>query len=232
MNILIINASPKKKGGDTRWFSKILKCFLSGNKVTVYDVCSTDRIPAALELMKHTDAVVFSAPLYVDAVPGHFVEFLIQAENFCKKENIHFILYAISNSGFVEGIQNKIQLDIYEDWCERAGIKWGGGLGIGGGVMLGGTKILLPVFFAVGAVQISMLCITKSATAAGIVQSMTGFFIILFFHAGSFYGEAKLARIIKKGKCNRNHYVRVLVPSFLFIPLSDTYMALRKIMHK
>jgi hypothetical protein len=44
-------------------------------------------------------------------------------------------LYVISNSGFVEGRHNKIHLKQYRCWCECSDVVYGGGLGIGGGVM-------------------------------------------------------------------------------------------------
>jgi hypothetical protein len=37
------------------------------------------------------------------------------------------------NCGFYEGTQNKIALEIIENWCIKSGLNWVQGIGIGGG---------------------------------------------------------------------------------------------------
>ena len=73
--------------------------------------------------------------LYVGGMLSYVLEFFQQVENFCKENNCCFSLYLISNNGFIEGIHNKVYLKMYECWCRRSGVIWGGGIGFVGGEM-------------------------------------------------------------------------------------------------
>ena len=64
-------------------------------------------------------------------------------------------MYAIANNGFIEGKQNEPLMQLMENFCRRAGLTWGGGVGIGGGVMLNVTRILY--FVQVGMLVLNLL---------------------------------------------------------------------------
>ncbi|MDR3123883.1 MAG: NAD(P)H-dependent oxidoreductase [Treponema sp.] len=136
MNILAINGSPKKKGGASAFFSKVLMFMLFPQKVMSKTISLSRNYENIFADLKNAEAVILSVPLYVDGIPSHMIHFLQQMERHCVNNNCKFMLYVISNSGFVGGRQNQAHLEQYKCWCERAGIAWGGGLGIGVGVML------------------------------------------------------------------------------------------------
>jgi hypothetical protein len=46
------------------------------------------------------------------------------------------VVYGIINNGYYEGKQTHIAFEILENWCERVGIQFGGGIGQGAGEML------------------------------------------------------------------------------------------------
>lgn len=227
MNVLIINASPKKKGGASRTFSSQLKLMLAGCKVTTCDVCTRGNYENALGLLPAADAVVISVPLYVDGIPSHLLPFLVEAEQLCIKNKLQFKLYVISNNGFIEGVQNKLHLNMYEAWCKRAGIEWGGGFGIGGGVMLYVLSILFFVFAgldilktAIGFIQSGVL------TGAQIWSNFQGLVWILFFMLGGLVCEALLAHAIRNKKSIKNMYTRAMLPSFIFLVVASLFMTL------
>lgn len=93
--------------------------------------------------------MLLTVPLYVDGIPSHVIAFLQEAEKFCMENSCHFSFYVISNHGFIEGIHNKVHLKMYECWCKRSCVTWGGGIGIGGGEMLHILSIIYPIVFAV-----------------------------------------------------------------------------------
>ena len=188
MNILILNASPKSKGSASAFYSSLLRLFLTGCEVKVNPLRGARDYEKIFGLLPWADAVVISAPVYVDAAPSHVTAFLEQAEQICQEKPCHFKLYAISNCGFIEGHQNELHLRIYEAWCQRADVCWGGGVGIGGGVTL---------VMSLGAV----IC------------------LVIMGHR------------IKHGACHRNLFTRCLMPSFLFIPVSDIFMLLSALAH-
>ena len=71
MSILILNASPKSKGSASAsaFYSSLLRLFLTACEVKVHPLRGTRNHEKAVELIPWADAVVISAPVYVDAAP-------------------------------------------------------------------------------------------------------------------------------------------------------------------
>jgi hypothetical protein len=65
---------------------------------------------------------------------------LITLEEHIKKEKTKSIIYVIINNGFYEGRQTHIAFEIVQNWCERTGVQFGGGIGQGAGEMIGAAK--------------------------------------------------------------------------------------------
>jgi hypothetical protein len=93
---------------------------------------------AEIEEMRNYQVWVFAFPLYVDALPSHFLSCLCHIEKVGVGKNIH--VYAIVNSGFCEGMQNRNALAVMENWCRRTDLTWGMGIGFGGGGAMTGMK--------------------------------------------------------------------------------------------
>ena len=74
MRVLILNASPKKKGSASKFFSSVLMCFLPGCERRTCALRGPMDYEKCLEELTWADAVVISAPLYVDSTPGHVME--------------------------------------------------------------------------------------------------------------------------------------------------------------
>ena len=119
MNLLILNASPKKKGGASRFFSRLFRLFLPGIRKKEVSLSTRQDFQKVMELFPGMDVVCLFVPLYVDGLPSHVVEFLMQAEEYCKNHSCRFRLYALSNNGFVEGKQNRPALHMLQAWCKR-----------------------------------------------------------------------------------------------------------------
>lgn len=233
MNVLIINASPKRKGGASRFFSRLLKLMLWGCKVTVCDVRGHGDYEKALSLLADADAVVISSPLYVDGIPAHMLPFLMEAERVCIEKQCDFKLYVLSNSGFVEGKQNASHLKMYEAWCDHASIEWGGGLGIGGGVMLHVLYIFYPISVIAQFGQITIDYVQTGSVITGLelLSQCTGLFITPIFFIGPFVCEAIMAYGIRRKKQIKKMYTRPLLPSFLFLVGADIFMLLSAVLH-
>jgi hypothetical protein len=233
MNILIINGSTKKKGGASAFFSSILRCMLFPNMVTTKSIGISKNYQEIFDNLQNTDAVVFSVPLYIDSIPSHFIHFLKEMEQYCKNNKCRFMLYVISNSGFIEGHQNQVHLEQYKCWCERANITWGGGLGIGGGVML---NVFYKIMLLWTSIQFVLEIIINIISGNFIIYNaiitlMSGFInsliIILFFYFGMLFFIFMLSWVIKNKKSIKNKYTRVTLPSFIFIVVADIFMALK-----
>ncbi len=226
MKALILDGSPKKKNSTSKFLGKMMGLLLTGCHIQYASLRIKRDYPNLMQRLKDIDVLILTAPLYVDGIPSHVLEFLQQAEEFCTKNDCHFFVYAISNNGFIEGKHNKSHLKMYECWCRRAGLTWGGGVGIGGGEMFHCLAIYYPIVFAV---LIAINLIKYCAAGTGIPLSAwlplaKNIGIYLFFNCGIFYCTARLSISIRKLRQTKNRYTRVMVPAFLFIPMADIFM--------
>ena len=224
MKTVYINCSPKKRFCASAYFLFLQRLTAGGEKVT-----EKLRTPAdctrILDQLRDAKTVVFGIPLYVDGIPSHVLRFMEEMETFCKENEIRLNVYCIANNGFIEGRQNEPLMQSMEHFCSRAGLTWGGGVGIGGGVMLNVTRIL---FF----VDIGLLLLN---TVLSILR--TGDFfpkdawisfgenaaLLVFFNLGVLFYLARMGCFIRKGAFAGKKYTRIMVPSFLFILFADIF---------
>lgn len=228
MNILVLNGSPKKSGGASKYFSGVLKRMLIACNITDFSIRNAQDHRDIFKRMEAADALVLSAPLYVDGIPSHILCFLKEAEQFCKENPCHFKLYVISNGGFIEGRHNQPHLEQYRCWCERAGIVWGGGLGIGGGVMLHVLFYVLLAYIGLFLVWTARNIILGAAAVNGVMIAFLGRHVLmwLFLNIGVLAYLWILSRAVKNGRSINNLYTRVMLPSFLFLIVADIFMLL------
>ncbi|MBQ3275753.1 MAG: hypothetical protein IJH47_01675 [Oscillospiraceae bacterium] len=224
MKTVFINCSPKKRFCASSYFLFLQRLFVSGKKVTekLRTPADHDRI---LEQLRDAQAVVFGVPLYVDGVPSHVLRFMAKMEAFCRENGLQLSVYCIANNGFIEGKQNEPQMRVFENFCVRAGLSWGGGVGIGGGVMLNVTRILFLV-------EIALLVLNTVLSVAN-----TGNFfpksawisfgenaaILLYFNLGVLFFLARMGRHIRRAEGSGKKYTRILIPSFVFIVFADLF---------
>lgn len=227
MKTVFINCSPKKKLSASSYLLFLQRLFVSGDKVTE-KLCTPADHSRILEQLKDAQAVVFGLPLYVDGVPSHVLPFLEKMEAFCKDNDLHLNVYCIANNGFIEGKQNEPLMQIFEHFCNRAGLTWSGGVGVGGGVMLNVTRILF-------AVEIGLLVLN---TALSVVNSGSFFprnawinfgenaALLLFFNLGVLFYLIQMGRCINKAAFSGKKYTRILIPSFVFILFADIFFVI------
>ena len=224
MKTVLINCSPKKRFCASAYFLFLQRLLVRGEKVN-----EKLRTPAdhtrILEQLRDAQAVVFGLPLYVDGVPSHVLRFMEEMEVFCRENGLKLNVYCVANNGFIEGKQNEPLMQVFEHFCTRAGLVWGGGVGIGGGVMLNVTRILFIV-------QIALLALNTVLSAVN-----TGDFfpreawlsfaentvLLLYFNLGVLFYLAGMGRAIGKGAAFGKKYTRILIPSFVFILFADIF---------
>ncbi|MDR0231630.1 MAG: hypothetical protein LBI82_05870 [Dysgonamonadaceae bacterium] len=147
MNILFLNASPKKKRSNSGVFANIVKMLLFPHKSKTIRIPTSSSYDEILACFKEIDCLVIASPVYVDTLPSHLLKFLSKAESFCKENNLNFKVYALFNCGFIEGKQCKNAFSVLKCWCKKTGVSYSGGVGIGGGEMMGVLPII--IFLAV-----------------------------------------------------------------------------------
>lgn len=227
MRVLILNGSPKKRSSTSKFLGRMVGLLLTGCNIQYASLRMKSEYPKIMQYLKDIDALILAAPLYVDGIPSHVLEFLQPAEKFCTENGCYFRVYVISNNGFIEGIHNKSHLKMYECWCRRAGLVWGGGVGIGGGEMFHCLAVYYPVAFAVLiAINIIKYTLGTEITFSAWLPLIENIGIYLFFNCGVFYCIARLSANVRKLHRTKNRYTRIMVPAFLFIPMADIFMTI------
>ncbi len=227
MKTVFINCSPKKRFCASAYFLSLQRLFVGGEKITerLRTPADDERI---LQKLQDADAVVFCLPLYVDGVPSHVLRFMEKMEAHCLAGGLRFHVYCIANNGFIEGKQNEPLMRVFECFCARAGLTWGGGVGVGGGVMLN-------VYRIVYAAQLGLLLLrtvlnaveTGSFLAQGALLSFAeSTAIILFLNLGVLVYLIRMGCHIRKGTFSGKKYTRIMVPSFLFILFADIFFVI------
>ncbi|GFI61147.1 hypothetical protein IMSAG049_00304 [Clostridiales bacterium] len=227
MRVLILNGSPKKRSSTSKFLGRMVGLLLTGCNIQYASLRMKSEYPKIMQYLKDIEALILAAPLYVDGIPSHILEFLQLAGKFCTENGCNFVVYAISNNGFIEGIHNKSHLMMYECWCKRAGLVWGGGVGIGGGEMFHCLAVYYPVAFAVLiAINIIKYTLGTEITFSTWLPLLENIGIYLFFNCGVFYCIARLSASVRKLHQTKNRYTRIMVPAFLFIPMADIFMTI------
>ena len=144
---------------------------------------------------------------------------------YCKENGLQLSVYCIANNGFIEGKQNEPLMRVFENFCVRAGLTWGGGVGIGGGVMLNVTRIVFLVQIAMLALGV-VLSVAKTGnpfpkdTWISFGENAA---LLLFFNLGVLYYLGRMGRFIRKEAYSGKKYTRILIPSFVFILFADVF---------
>ena len=224
MKTVLINCSPKKRFCASAYFLFLQRLFLSGE--TVNEKLRTPADHARiLEQFRDAQAVVFALPLYVDGVPSHVLHFMEKMETFCRENGLTLSVYCIANNGFIEGKQNEPLMQVFEHFCAHAGLVWGGGAGIGGGVMLNVTRILFLVDIALLVLNTVLsvintgIIIPKEAWLSFVENAA----LLLYFNLGVLYHLSGMGRAIGKASFFGKKYTRILIPSFIFILFADIF---------
>ena len=225
MKTVFINCSPKKRFCASAYFLGLERLFVGGKKVTEKLRTPADHARVLAQL-RDAQAAVFCLPLYVDGVPSHVLRFLEDMEKYCKENGLRLSVYCIANNGFIEGKQNEPLMQVFEHFCARAGLTWGGGVGIGGGVMLNVYRI---VYMAqIGLLLLSLvLNATHGESSLGALRSFgENTAIILFLNLGVLFYLIRMGACIRKGAFSGKKYTRIMLPSFVFILFADIFFVI------
>ncbi len=227
MKTVYINCSPKKRFCASAWFLSLQRLFAGGEGVAekLHTPADHTRI---LNQLRDAQTVVFGVPLYVDSIPSHTLRFMEEMEAFCRENELHLHVCCIANNGFIEGRQNEPLMRSMEHFCSRAGLVWGGGVGIGGGVMLNVTRILFLVNIGLLLMNtvLSLIRTGDFFPADAWVSFGESAAILLFFNLGVLYYLGRMGVFIRKGTFAGKKYTRIMVPSFLFILFADIFFVI------
>jgi len=229
MNILLLNASPKRITSASQYFLDLLRIQMIGSKTSMLKLSGPKIYGEVFRRFVDIDALVIAIPVYVDSVPSHVLRFLEEAEQFLKENDCHFKVYVVSNCGFYEGRQCRHLLSIMHTFCKTVGLTWGGGLGIGAGEMLSVLRLtpfistLLTMFLAIPIILLTEVSFLSIGISSGV--SLAVFFML---NLRLFYSIRKLHKAIRHGRVISDFYTGLtLCPRFVFIIFANMYMIVR-----
>ena len=227
MKTVLINCSPKKRFCASAYFLFLQSLFVGGEKVKEKLRSPADHA-RLLEQLRDAQAVVFGLPLYVDGVPSHVLRFLKEMETFCRENGLKLRVYCVANNGFIEGKQNEPLMQVFDNFCARTGLAWGGGVGIGGGVMLNVTRILFIVEIGLLVLNtvLSMVNTGDLFPKEAWISFAENTVLLLFFNLGVLFYLSGMGRAIGKGTAFGKKYTRILIPSFVFILFADIFFTI------
>lgn len=135
MNITYLDGSPKAKGSNSLYLLKALAEKMTDGTTPYWADARKYDLLLMAQKIKESDALVIAFPLYVDGIPSHLLQLLEELQPLLKvNQQVH--LYTIVNCGFYEARQNHIALSMMKLWCQKSGLTWGLGIGIGAGGMV------------------------------------------------------------------------------------------------
>lgn len=225
MKTVFINCSPKKRFSASEYFIGLQRLFVRGEKVTEKLRNKGDH-KRILDKLQDGDTVIFCTPLYVDGLPSHLLMFLSEMEKFCTEKNIGLRIYSISNNGFIEGCQSEPILRIFRNFCERSGLEWCGGVGIGGGVMLNVTRLMFVLQIASFIINLIQCFANGGIFSDVIIDFCINVLILLFFNSGVIFQLARMGSSINKKSFFGKKYTRIMIPSFIFMIFTDIFFTI------
>ena len=228
MNVLLLNASPKRITSASKYFLGLLGLHLRGCKQIKLHLSGSAMFTKVFDSFSDIDVLVIALPVYVDGVPASVLRFLEESEQFINENNCRFKLYVISNCGFYEGTQCKHLLNIMQNFCVKTGLTWGGGIGIGAGEMLSVLRIM-PLFTLLTLIfSVPPVLIAGASFLGAIITAAVLFSVFLLLSSRLFLSVKKLGKAIRHSAITQNFYTGLtLCPRFVFIILSNMYFIVR-----
>lgn len=156
-----------------------------------------------------------------------------EMEEYLKSNDIHISVYVYANNGFIEGKQNEPLMQIFENFCSRSNIKWGGGIGVGGGVMLNVYRIVYIVQIALLLLNIVLSVVNTGSfiPKSALINFLEDTAILIFLNIGVFLFSFLMGNKIRKREFFGKKYTRIMIPSFLFIIFADFFFVIISVLH-
>ncbi len=146
--LCLINGSPRGDNSCSKYLLNFIKQQLDEStfniqEINVIKAQRKNKIHEAYEELSNADSILMSLPLYVDNIPSHLLEFLVEYEKYCNEiideKNTKPRFYAIINNGFIEGTQNINAVNVLQNFAEKVDFNWRFAIGIGAGEFMRGS---------------------------------------------------------------------------------------------
>lgn len=144
--LLILNGS-SRKNGTSYSFARTIKMLaeVQANRTEIIHIVEYLEEEKSIEnlrtLLAESDVLCISSPLYVDSLPYPVIWFFEKLLEDFKDEIEGKSFFAIAQCAFPYSVLLNTLLNSCRCFADEAGMKWLGGLGYGGGVMINGAHL-------------------------------------------------------------------------------------------
>ncbi len=137
--VMLLNCSCRGEKSNSNYFLGLLENMLSSD-CTRKNISQIKDINSFAQELEKSQALVLGMPLYVDGAPAQVVELLEELYKVSYGRFDGLKVYVVTNLGFYEGEQADILLQIVKNFCDKAGLVYGGSVAVGAGEMLGSLR--------------------------------------------------------------------------------------------
>ena len=139
---VMLNGSMRGFGGNSGKLAKKLSEMLEVEPETVELRKYLKDRKALVDELEDTGTLILCMPLYVDGIPSQMIRLMETFEKEYKGGPKK--IYLVSNMGLYESSQLINMLGAVEQWCERMGFEYCGGIGASAGELIGVLMQYLP----------------------------------------------------------------------------------------
>lgn len=186
--VTLLNCSYRGEKSNSNYFLGLLENMLSDECIRKNISQVKDINSFACELEK-SQALVLGMPLYVDGAPAQVVELLDGLYKISDGRFKNLKVYVVTNLGFYEGEQADILLQIIKNFCDKAGLVYGGSVAVGAGEMLGSLRNVPcdkgPNKMLGEKLRVLADCINRNLTVSNSIVKPNGFSRRMYMFAGN-----------------------------------------------
>lgn len=150
-NALQLVGSPRMATSSSAALGGYLLRQLEAQDVATKTICihkamrDAEKLRAMLDAIDRADLCILAFPLYIDSLAAPVLSAMRAIRRHREGKAAHGSLVAIANCGFIESRQNAHALATCASFAEAAGLRWLGGIAIGGGEgLVHGQEFLKP----------------------------------------------------------------------------------------
>ena len=114
---ILLNCSLRADASNSKKMLDALSEKITGDKESVNLSTYISRQDELVSKLKNAEKIVLGTPLYVDGIPSQLLRIMKQMEQDPGTENK--IIYAVTNMGFYESVQQKHLVAMIKRWCKK-----------------------------------------------------------------------------------------------------------------
>ena len=139
--VILLNGSMRNVNGNSAKLARTLSSRLKAGTEIVDLKSYINDVDGLISILDEARTVVLCVPLYVDGLPSRVIKLMERME---QSRSGSKRIYLLANMGLYESRQLDNLFGAVKQWCAKAGYKYGGGLGVSAGELMGTLMEAIP----------------------------------------------------------------------------------------